>query len=90
MSKHSKVVYEYLKSHNLCVSCGRKTNWDKVRRASCSDRYNRNSRVKAEEQRKIKQHKICYRCGSIMSQTDKLCDNCFDEVVIPDFIKNRR
>lgn len=89
MGRHNKVVYEYLKSHNLCVSCGRKTNWDKVRCASCSERYNRNARVKAEEQRKIRLHKICYRCGSIISQTDKLCDKCYGEVVIPEYLRGK-
>jgi predicted amidophosphoribosyltransferase len=87
MGKHNKVVYEYLKSHNLCVSCGRKTNWDKVRCASCSERYNRNARLKARQIRIQKSYIYCSKCGKNVVKSNGLCDECYGEVVIPEYLR---
>ena len=87
MSKHNKVVYEYLKSHNMCVSCGRKTNWDKVRCSVCSDRYNASARRKAKEI-KIQESLIyCNKCKKNVVKSNGLCDKCYGEVVIPEYLR---
>ena len=89
MGKHNKVVYEYLKSHNLCVSCGRKTNWDKVRCNVCRNRYNANARRKTRE-RKIQESLIyCNKCGKNVVKSNGLCDECYGEVVIPEYIRGK-
>ena len=87
MGKHNKVVYEYLKAHKICVSCGRKTNGERIRCNLCSDKYNRNAREKAKRI-KIQESLIyCSKCNKNVVKYNGLCDECYEEVVIPEYIR---
>ena len=87
MSKHNKVVYEYLKSHKMCVSCGRKINGDKVRCRVCLDRYSAYAR-RREKEIKIQESLIyCNKCKKNVVKFNGLCDKCYEEVVIPEYLR---
>lgn len=89
MSRHNKVVYQYLKAHNMCVTCGNRTNGETVRCDVCSEKYNRNARIRAREI-KIQQLTIyCSKCGKNAVKYNGLCDECYGEVVIPDFLRSK-
>ena len=89
MGKHNKVIYQYLKAHKICVSCGRKTNGEKVRCDVCSEKYNRNARIRAREI-KIQQLTIyCSKCGKNVVKSNGLCDECYGEVVIPEYLRGK-
>ena len=87
MGKHNKVVYQYLKEHNICVSCGRKNDGERVRCGVCSDKYNRNARIRAREL-KIQQLTVyCSKCKQNAVKYSGLCDECYGEVVIPEYLR---
>lgn len=90
MSKHNRVVYQFLKRNHICVACGEKTNGETVRCYKCNEKYNRNHRRRTKEL-KIQESLIyCNKCKKNVVKSNGLCDECYKEVVIPDFIKNRR
>ena len=90
MGKHNKVVYEYLKSHNRCVSCGRKTNGERVRCEVCYEKYNR-KRLKKPSKVKVQIEKTyCSKCGENIVKHSGLCDECYGDVVIPEFLRGKR
>lgn len=89
MGRHNKVVYEYLKSHNICVTCGRKTNGKHVRCDVCYEKYNR-KRLKKPIKEKIQVEKIyCSKCGENIVKHSGLCDKCYGEVVIPEYLRGK-
>ena len=89
MGKHNKVIYQYLKAHKICVSCGRKTNGERIRCDECSDRYNANARRRAREI-KIQESLIyCNKCGKNVVKSNGLCDECYEAVVIPEYIRGK-
>lgn len=89
MSRHNKVVYQYLKAHNICVSCGRKTSGETVRCDVCREKYNRNARIR-ERQIKIQESLIyCNKCCKNTVKFNGLCDECYGAVVIPDFLRSK-
>ena len=89
MSSHSKLVYQYLKINKMCVTCGGKNDTDRVRCASCYDKYNR-IRLKPNKV-KVQMPKIyCNNCKKNVVKSNGLCDECYEDVVIPDFLKGKR
>ena len=89
MGRHNKVVYQYLKSHNMCVTCGRKTNGEHVRCDVCYEKYNR-KRLKKPIKEKIQVEKIyCSKCGENIVKYSGLCDKCYGEVVIPEYLRGK-
>jgi predicted amidophosphoribosyltransferase len=86
MSKHNKVVYEYLKSHNMCVTCGRKTNGEHVRCEVCYEKYNR-KRLKPFREKVQENKTYCSKCEKNTVKYSGLCDKCYGEVVIPEYLR---
>lgn len=86
MSRHNKEIYEYLKNHKICVTCGRKTDGEKVRCDYCNDKYNRIARMRAR-QIKIQESTIyCNKCKENIVKYNGLCDKCYEDVVIPKYL----
>lgn len=88
MGKHNKVVYQYLKSHNLCVTCGRKTNGEHVRCEVCYEKYNR-KRLKPVIEKVQEKKTYCSKCGKNAVKSNGLCDECYEAVVIPEYIRGK-
>ena len=83
------MVYQYLKINGMCVTCGRKTNGERVRCEVCYEKYNR-KRLKPKEQ-KIKPLTIyCNKCKNNIVKHNGLCDKCYEEVVIPNYLRGNR
>lgn len=89
MSKHNKVIYQYFKINRMCVTCGRKTNGEKVRCDVCYEKYNR-KRLKPRKESKIKATTIyCNKCKKKVVKFNGLCDKCYEEVVIPNYLRGK-
>lgn len=87
MSRHNRVVYQFLKRNHICVACGEKTNGETVRCYKCNQKYNRNARRKTKEL-KIQESKIyCNKCKKNVVKSNGLCDKCYKEVVIPEYLR---
>ena len=91
MSDYSRITYEFYKKNKICTQCRkRKTDGTMVTCKRCHElNVKRNERYKKEKQKKIKPMYFCYKCGACLNK-NRLCDKCYEVVVIPEFIKNRR
>lgn len=95
MSDYSKIAYEFYKNNKICTQCRkRKTSGRIVVCDICDARNKIRDKKKRLEKRKIvireRSIKRCYKCGAEISRQNTLCDKCYERMVIPDFIKNRR
>lgn len=95
MSDYSKIVYEFYKKNKICTQCRkRKTNGKITLCDVCNSKMKlRNKKKRLEKIKNDKRERMinhCYKCGIEMTVQNTLCDKCYGEVVIPDYIKNRR
>lgn len=87
MSKHNRVIYQYLKRNHICVACGEKTNGETVRCYKCNEKYNRNARRKTKELKLQESLIYCNKCKKNVVRFNGLCDKCYGEVVIPEYLR---
>lgn len=92
MSDYSKIAYDFYKRNKICTWCGkRKTNGTRTICDRCSDlrKNNREKYKKAKRNRYIQKISACYKCGSNLSSIKGLCDKCYGEVVIPEYLRGK-
>ena len=89
---------EFWKSLGLCTKCHKRKAENGSLCDKCRERI-KNNRLKREKLAKIKERKErkiitkhCYKCGNTLDKYifKTLCDKCYEEVVIPEFLVNRR
>lgn len=69
-----------IKGETLCVSC-------RERARSYKTKYEKKLKIKREMMRK---GRTCYQCGELLNGRKGLCDKCYKEVVIPDYIRSKK
>lgn len=92
MSDYSRIAYEFYKNNKICTQCRKRKTSGRIIICDICDANNKlRNKKKQPENRKIVKRELskkrCYRCGSEMTVQNTLCDKCYGEVVIPEYLR---
>lgn len=92
MSEYRRLAYEFYKRNHICTQCRkRKTDGTRVTCDRCHSLNKMRNQKKREEKTKkekpMRPLNTCYKCGEKVSSMNSLCDKCYGEVVIPEYLR---
>ena len=75
-----------IKGETLCVSCKERKREHREVARKYNAKYEKKLRIKRELMQK---GRTCYHCGELLNGRKGLCDKCYEEVVIPEYLRGK-